>query len=294
MNAFVIALRTVVSLFPYFLFGLVLFYIGKFFFDVSTPKIEDDRELTERDNPAFGAMFGGYMIGLAVAIAGSFVGLGPDVVANLVDISTSAVAAIVLLRVGMFIGDKLILYKFSIRKEVIQDRNAGTGIAVGGLFIATGLVIAGVMSGESSSYLFMLRDILVYWLVGQAFLVVGGLLFQLIARYDVHKTIEDDDNLAAGISLGGYFVAVGIILKASLHGAGSDLGPELLITVVIGIAGVIILGFARFLTDVVLLPRARLADEVAKQKNVAAGIVSAVGFVAVALLFAGVVVPQFT
>jgi len=292
MNALVLSLTAILSLFPYFLFGLVLFFLGKFLFDISTPHIEDDKELTERDNPAFGVFFVGYMLGLAFALAGSFFGLGSNVLANFVNIGTSGIAAIILLRLSMFIADKLILYTFKIEKEIVQDRNVGTGFAVGGVFVSSGLIIEGVMTGQSSSYLAMLRDILIYWAVGQAFLVIGALLFQLVARYDVHRTIGEEDNMAAGISLGGYLVALGIILKAALTGAGSDLGGELVVTMVVGIAGLVILMFARFLAEVVLLPRANLADEVSRQKNTAAGAVSAVGYIAIAVLFSGVVVNQ--
>ena len=292
MNAIVVSLTAVVTLLPYYLFALVIFFLGKLLFDWSTPRLPADVELTERDNPAFGVFFSGYMLGLALAISGAFFGIGRSVVGNLVNIGTSGVAAIILLRATMFIGDRLVLYKFSIEKEISTDRNAGTGFAMAGLFIAGGLIIEGVMSGESGSYVGMLRDIVVYWALGQLFLVVGGLLFQLAARYDVHKTIEEDDNVAAGISLGGYFVGLGIILKASLTGAGGNLGPEILVTLVIGVIGLIVLVFARILAAIVLLPRSNLADEVSRQKNMAAGAVSAVSFVALSLLFASVVTAQ--
>ncbi len=292
MNALISTLTAVITLFPYFLFALVIFFLGKFLFDWSTPQFEDDLELTERDNPAFGVFFSGYMLGLAFAISGAFFSLGSSVLANFVNVGTSGLAAIVLLRITMVIGDKLILYRFAIAKEIAQDRNSGTGFAMAGLFIAGGLIIDGVMSGQSTSYLAMLRDIVVYWAAGQVLLVAGGLLFQVTARYDVHRTIEEDDNLAAGISLGGYFVGLGIILKAALTGAGSNLGSELLVTLAIGIVGLVVLVIARILTAVVMLPKANMADEVSRQKNSAAGAVSAVTFIAVSLLFAAVVTAQ--
>ncbi len=293
MSAFVTALTTVVGIFPYFLLGLAILYLGKYVFDWTTPRIEDDRELTERDNPAFGVLFTGYILALAFAIAGSFFTFSPSILVNVVNIATSGAAGIVLLRLGMFIGDKVILYSFSVEREIVEDRNVGAGFAVAGLLIASGLMIEGVMSGESASYLLMLRDIGVYWAIGQVFLVVGGLLYQVLARYDVRKTIEDDDNTAAGVGMGGYFVAVGIIMKASLTGTTSNLGPEILVTLAVGIAGLIILILARFVTDWVLLPRGILADEVARQKNVAAGSVAAIGYIGVAILFARIITTQF-
>ncbi|HUZ18103.1 MAG TPA: DUF350 domain-containing protein [Spirochaetia bacterium] len=293
MNALIESIKAVVDLVPYYLLGLLLFFLGKFAFDLSTPSIEDDKELTERDNPAFGVLFSGYMVGLAFAIAGSFFALGPSVLGNIVNIATSGVAGIVLLRLGMIIGDKLILSTFQIEKEIIQGRNVATAFAVSGLFVATGLMIAGVMSGESRSFLLMLRDIAIYWLVGQAFLVVAGFIVQAISRYDVRKAIEEDGNIAAGLSMGGFFVGLGIILKGALTGTTSNLGPELIVTVVIAVVGLILLIFSRFLTDVILLPKAWFAAEVAQQKNVAAGAVSAIGFIAVGVLFNALVKTQF-
>lgn len=293
MNALVVSVKAVVGLFPYFLLGLLILYVGKFVFDWTTPRMHIDQELTERDNPAFGVLFAGYIIGLAFSIAGSFFAFSSSILANVINIATSGAAGIILLRIGMLIGDKVILYSFSVEKEVIEDRNAGAGFAVAGLFVATGLMIEGVMSGQSSSYLLMLRDIAIYWLVGQILLIIGGLLYQVFARYDVRKTIEDDNNTAAGISMGGYFVALGVIMKAALTGTTSDLGAEILVTAVVGVAGLIILILARYLTDLVLLPKSLLADEVARQKNSAAGSVAAIGFIAVAVLFGRIVTTQF-
>lgn len=293
MNALIGAVRGVIGIFPYFLLGLAILYLGKFVFDWTTPRMRLDRELTERDNPAFGVLFAGYLTGLAFAIAGAFFSFSPSVPGNLINIATSGLAGIILLRFGMFIGDKIILYSFSLEREVIEDRNVGAAFAVAGLFIATGLIIEGVMSGESSTYLLMLRDIAVYWAAGQVLLIGGGLLYQAFARYEVRKAIEEDNNTAAGISMGGYFAAVGIIMKASVTGATSHLGPELLVTLVVGVIGLVILILARFVTDIVLLPRALLSDEVARQKNTAAGAVAAIGFVAVAILFARLVTTQF-
>ena len=292
MNILTASVTAVIGLFPYFLVALALFYLGKLLFDVSTPHIEDDKELTQRDNPAFGVFFVGYMLGLAFAIASSLDQLGPSIRTNLIDLAISGVAAILLLRLSMTIAGWLILRHFKIESAIVKDRNVGAGIAYGGLFMASGLVIAGVMSGRSDSYLEMVRDIVIYWAVAQAFFVGAWYLFRLIARYDVGRMIEQEKSVAVGLSLAGFFIATGIILKAALTGAGSDLPSELLVTVVLGILGLIVLAAARALTAVVLLPKANLADEVSRQGNIAAGAVSAVSFVAVAVLFSALVISQ--
>lgn len=286
------SLMAVLALFPYFLEALVILFLGKFVFDLTTPGIKDDKELTEARNPAFGVFWAGYMGGLALAISGALGSLGPSLADNLLDIACSGLAAIVLLRLGMGLGQRLVLRGFDVSKEIVGDRNLGAGFAFAGLFLATGLVIAGVMSGRSDSWSTMLLDILVYWAAGQALLAASWLAYRLITRYDVHLSIGEGNNAAAGLSLGGFFAAMGVILRAALGNAGSDLGPELIITLVIGVVGILLLALARLLTTLVLLPRIRLAEEVSDRGNLAAGAVSATIYIAVALLLGGLVASQ--
>jgi hypothetical protein len=64
------------------------------------------------------------------------------------------------------------------------------------------------------------------------------------------------------------------------------------VTLAVGACGLLLLAAARALSALVLLPRANLADEVARQGNAAAGAVSALSFLAVAVIFAALVRSQ--
>ncbi len=292
MQALISALAAMLGIVPYFAAALILFFLGKFLFDLSTPGIKDDEELTQKDNPAFGVLFVGYMLGLAVALAGTFSSLGPSILDNILDLGISGLAAIILMRVSMALGERLILPGLRLDAQIVAERNLGAGFAFAGLLVANGFIIAGVMQGRSDSYLRELLDIGVYWLAGQIFLLLAWLLYRVIARFDTRQNIGVGKNTAAGISLGGFFVAAGLVLQAGLAGAGSDIGAELLVTLVVGVGGLVLLAAARVLSALVLLPRADLADEVSRQGNTAAGAVSAMSFVAVAAIFAALVRSQ--
>jgi uncharacterized membrane protein YjfL (UPF0719 family) len=292
MNALVSALAAMLGIVPYFAAALVLFFLGKFLFDLSTPHIKDDDELTKKDNPAFGVLFVGYMLGLAVALAGAFSSLGSSVLDNILDLGTSGIAAIILMRASMALGEKLILPGLRLDTQIVTERNLGAGFTFSGLLVANGFIIAGVMQGRSNSYLLELLDIGVYWAAGQVFLFLAWLLYRAIARFDARKDLGAGKNAAAGISVGGFFVATGLVLQAALAGAGSDIGAELLVTLAIGVCGLILLAAARALATRVILPKSNFADEVDKQDNVAAGSVSALSFVAVAAIFAALVRSQ--
>lgn len=292
MTALSSALAAMLGIVPYFVAALALFFLGKFLFDVSTPRIKDDEELTKKDNPAFGILFVGYMLGLAVALAGAFTHLGSSILDNILDLGTSGLAAIVLMRLSMALGERLILPGLKLDEQIVTERNLGAAFAFAGLLVANGFIIAGVMEGRSDSYLAELLDIGVYWAAGQAFLLAAWFLYRAIARFDVKAYIGARKNAAAGISLCGFFIAVGLVLQAALAGAGSDLGAELLIALAVGLCGLILLAAARALSAFVLLPKSNEADEISRQGNVAAGAVSALSFVAVAVFFAALVRTQ--
>jgi uncharacterized membrane protein YjfL (UPF0719 family) len=292
MGSLLDPLLAMLALFPYLLEALALFLLGKLVFDLSTPRIKDNQELVDKRNPAFAIFWGGYMGGLALAVSGALLDLGPDLVANLINIATSGVAAILLLRLSMALGQLLVLRGFDVSKEIVEDRNLGAGFAFAGLFLASGLIISGVMTGSSPSWGRMLLDIAVYWAAGQAFLVAAWFAHRLAAGHDVLRSIGEDNNAAMGLGLGGFFVAMGIVLRAALSNAGSNLGAELLVTLGVGVVGLVFLSLARAFLAAVLLPKARLSEEVAHGGNIAAGLVSAVSYIAVALLLGALVASQ--
>jgi uncharacterized membrane protein YjfL (UPF0719 family) len=275
---------------PYFILLLVSLLLGKLFYDLTTP-YHFDEELVERDNPAFGVLLALYLIGLMIAIGGAL-SRGIDlhwVVFGI--IAGFCLLCVVLMRLSVWINDTLLLYKFSIDKEIIRDRNAGTGFVVGGGSVATGLMINGSLSVSvaGGTWTEVVRQALVATLVffalGQALLIVGAWVFTLVCPYDIHGTIEKDDNLAAGLSFGGFLVALGLIVRSALMNAGPHLAVEAITAVAYAALGLVLLLAARVLVDRLLLRKSPLAKEVAVDRNPAAGAVAAAAFICIALAF---------
>jgi len=276
---------------PHFGLLLVGLFIAKYFFDLTTP-YKFSVELTEKDNPAFGVALAGYLIGSGIALTGAIFNAGESLAEEAGSIAVVIIATIILIRLSVIINDWLILHSFSINKELIEDRNTGVGFVVAGSCIATGWMLNGVLSGHSESLSIGIRDIVVYWALGQIILIIGGLLFQFITKYDIHKVIGDDDNLPAGISFGGFLVGLGIITRSALYGATSRLGEEILITLVFAVSGMILLVLTRIIVDRLFLPNSPLSKEVVKDKNPAAGALAAASFIIIAVLFAASVNPH--
>jgi uncharacterized membrane protein YjfL (UPF0719 family) len=145
----------------------------------------------------------------------------------------------------------------------------------------------------SDSWMLGVRDVIVYWLAGQVILIAGGLVFQLITRYDVHGVIEEDDNEAVGWSFGGWLIALGIIVCTALKGASSNVILELETLGIVSIVGILLFSGTRVLVDKILLQGDSLSDEVANQKNLAAGKVACFSFIAIALILSAAVENSF-
>ncbi|MDZ7640219.1 MAG: DUF350 domain-containing protein [Bryobacterales bacterium] len=294
MHTVFTSMDRVLSAMPLFAMAFLLAFGARWLFQKTTSYCIDD-ELTERDNPAFGVAFAGYMVGVAIALSGAlYAWEGVSLFEELLTIGLFGVAAAGLMRLSLWINDRAILHSFPIEKELVEDRNAGTGFVVAGSSIATGFMLRGVLNGFSSSVWMGLRDVAIYFLVGQAILVAGGWVYTKFAGYDVHEEIGAKDNVAAGVSFGGYLAALGYIASVALTGATSDWMDEVATSLVLAFFGVVLLITARTVADLFLLPKSPLAKEVAVDRNKAAGAVAAASFLLVAVLFGASVQPDRT
>jgi len=285
MDAILITGQKVLTSMPYFGAIAVILFLGKLLFDKTTT-YQFDEELTTKDNKAFGTTLALYFVGLAIALSGLGFGIGTSPLDDLLNIAIYGPMTLAFVRLSILVNNTFILHQFDVHKEIIQDRNVGTAFVVGGGCVATGLTISGALSGESASAWMGVVDLLYYFVLGQVLLIVGGYVFQLITSYDVHKVIGRDDNVAAGLSFGGFLVAIGIIMRVALAGAGSNLAVETVTTLILAVFGVVLLVLVRVITDKVLLPKSSLSKEIAVDRNVAAGAVAAASFISVALVYA--------
>ncbi|MDE2758571.1 MAG: DUF350 domain-containing protein, partial [Acidobacteriota bacterium] len=240
-----------------------------------------------RDNPAIGLSLTGYYAGVMIIFLGASTGTEGDLLnldrllPELGVVAAYALGGIVLLNLGRKLVDKLVLRHFSIYKELVQDRNVGTGAVLFGTYIATALILAGAIYGEippESAFAGAWTGpvtALCYFVAGQVTLILFSFFYQWITRYDIHAEIEKD-NPAAGVAFGGNMVALGILLlKASAHHfeSFSDSLTEYASLAIIGFVALFLL---RRLVDHVLLPGTRIAHEIAVDRNLGAALIEAV------------------
>jgi len=293
----------------YLITCFLLFVVGKVAFRLMNPKVKPDAELVEKDNVAFAITLSGYYLGLIMALGGALTGANHWVLdepisllkntevllLHVLDLVVYGVLAIILMNLSIIINDKLILYKFNNEDEIIRDQNAGAGAIEFASYLATGLIVFGAVSGEggfrAGAWMigrFELGGVisaLVFWCLGQAVMVLAGLIYNWMTPYDVHAQIEKD-NVPAGVGFAGALLAIGNLTRVACSGDFISWQENLLRFGYIVIFGLVLLPFIRFAADLVLLPGARFSDEIVNQEkpNLGAAFIEAISYIGVSFL----------
>lgn len=309
-------------------FGLL--FIGKMIFDISTPRFRVTRQLGEQKNLALGVTMAMYYLALAVVVTGIAADVTPTgAVAEVFDESASlatttapattapatapaaaaplaivwgdvteamgqlaiwGIVGIVLLGVSRMANDRLILHKFDTTKEIIDDKNVGTGVVEGASYLASAFIIRASVVGDGSGgdgdLASALPPTILFFVISQVILAGFAIVYQKITKYDLHAEIEKD-NVAVGVAMAGSMVALGIILGAGqTFASGENLGSQVLSFVVLSLIAMAALVVLKYVTDLVILTKIDLDKELAANRNVAVACVAAVIPIALASFLA--------
>ncbi|MCI5114023.1 MAG: DUF350 domain-containing protein [Candidatus Electrothrix sp. AW1] len=251
----------------YIVLGIAVLALSKLAVNLMTP-YKINKELIHADNHALGVTLAGYYAGVVIIFLGSVVGGSSAKTATIESLLVEAgidlfyaVFGIIALNLCRKLVDLAILYKFSTVKEIITDRNVGTGAVEAGAMIATALMIAGAISGEGS-----FLSTVVFFLLGMGLLILFSHFHALLTPYDDHDEIEKD-NVAAGAYLGFSLVALGIIvLKATV---GDFISWTYNLSWFAGYAVLGFLGLAvlQKMILIIFLPGANIEEEISRDRN---------------------------
>ena len=260
--------------------SMVLLAVGKAVFAMTNRRFNLREELVERDNPAMGLVVAGYLLGLALAIGGALSGPSRSLERSLIDLVQYGAAGIVLLHLSAWINDKVILSRFDNIKEIVEDRNCGTGAVVAANHVAVGLIVYGSMLGQGT-----LLTALAFWGMGQVALIIMALIYRAITPYDVHEQIEKD-NVAVGVAFAGVLVATANVVRFAIQGDFISWKQDLIFFATVIVIGAIMLPVARFVTGKIILTGASLTHELANQAkpNLGVGFIEASVYVAASFI----------
>lgn len=259
----------------------LLFFIAKFAYDLTHRRFNLKKQLVEADNLAMAITMTGYFFGVVFAMSGVILGPSAGLWNDLFDLYFFGLIGIALLLISAKINDKIILRHFDNVKEIIEDQNAGTGAIEAGNHIAVGLMIGGALSGQNGD----IWTALAFWGLGQLALIVIAIGYNFILPFDLHKEVEKD-NVAVGVAFAGVLIALGNIVRLGVGGDFYSWSENLAqFGIYVGLC-MVLLPVLRVITDVLLLPGAKLTDELVNQEkpNIGAGLIEASSYVVASLL----------
>ena len=147
-------------------------------------------------------------------------------------------------------------------------------------------------------------EILIYFLVSTLGLFIGTNVLDWITPYDLNNQTSVEKNLAAGITESGFYIAMAIIVHASVSGAvdyemfsfiDSEnparfalLGSELITTAIYLLLGLICLSLGRHSLDWVT--PFDLNKEIQMERNVGVGAIEASIYISIAVIIHGIIV----
>lgn len=259
---------------------LVLVAAGKFVYDGLHRGFALRRELLEKRNLAAAVAAAGYYLGLVVVLGGVVSGPASfSLLDDVIGLAVFGLLGIVLLNVSALINDRVVFSRFAVEREIVEDRNVGVGVLEGANYAAVGLITAGAMSGEGG-----LASGLAFWLAGLAALIAAGMLYDRITPYDLHDEIEKG-NTAVAAAFAGVLAGFGNVIRLAGEGDFVSWSESLTGFAWYAGAGLVLLPLVRLFADRVLLPGARLGDELVREEpNLGAGVIAGVTYLGASML----------
>ncbi|MCP3943596.1 MAG: DUF350 domain-containing protein [Desulfobacteraceae bacterium] len=262
--------------------------------DWRTKDFDDDRHIND-GNLALGLRRAGLYLGVAIALSGALSGTSGNFLLDLIQLILDGVIITGFLFSSRFINDFIMMGHLKndlecIKKFTLADGrttmgNTALGTVEASMYIATGFILHGSLAGGGGSFFQGLVSTVLFFILGQIALLVLGLIYELITPFNVRQEIKQN-NLAAGIGLGGILIALGIILMGSISGPFTGWGNDLAGFGVYTVYGMVMLLIFRNLIDRILLPTTTLARQIKEDQNIAAMVVVEGAVTAIAVIIA--------
>ncbi|MCZ6875178.1 MAG: DUF350 domain-containing protein [bacterium] len=243
--------------------------------------------LTDHDNPAMGLAVAGYLFGVIWTVTVLMSAPGRGLWQDILDILLYGVLGILLLTVVSILTCRLFLGMHV--RDQLEDHNVAAAIVVAGVYVATSLTYSGALKSEGGGLLLLL-----FFVLGQLALLGMTYLFRWLTSYDDVQEIASG-NIAAGLALSGLLIAMGIIVGNAASGSFTSQADSI-VSFVLGLLVFLIFYPVRQVVVQGLILGGRLSfrailldQEIAQDRNTAAGLLEAVSYISTALFIVFVV-----
>jgi uncharacterized membrane protein YjfL (UPF0719 family) len=283
-QSFLDVLTTIGLVLAELLIGFGIFWVGQFVYQRLFRKWELNLELFVRDNAAVAISLVGFYLGIVMALAGVLDKQGDTWQERIWNLLGYGAGIVVLMLIGAWFGDRLIMRRCDCAREVQAEQNVGAAAVEAGIHIANGLILSAAMGGETGTWIVGV----VCWLIGWGALALVSLTYPYVAAYNVFSEIRKRNNPAAGVAFAGLLIATGNLVRIAFSPEFESWQQSLLQYILVLALCLIGLALIRWLADFVLVPGVKISDEIVHQAvpNLGAGLLEAFAYIAGSFLIA--------
>lgn len=258
--------------------------------------VSTTEELASRDNFAFGLVFAGGILALAIVLTGAISGeAGVNLFDEALLVISYGVLGIVLMMLTRKVFDNFALPDINIHNQIMKGNMAAAIVDVGNL-LATAIIVRAVMVWIDDISLFGLISVVIGFVVSQVVLI-------LVTQYrlKVYASRHNGNSLQAALEAGNKALAIrycghkiGVALAVTAASGFVPYNDERIIMAclawgVISIVLTIMLSLIAIAARQVILMKIDVVDEVDNQQNMGVGFIEATIYVAIGLILAGLI-----
>jgi uncharacterized membrane protein YjfL (UPF0719 family) len=268
--------------------------------------------LIDRDNKAAAVALGGFLLGVIQVIIPVLSAPSHTFWSDVKGVAAYGIGGIIAMTVAGLIFEQYSRLTGAPLREQIAQGNLAAGIIDGAIHFASGQIVAGALTRDSAPVVIlpdelslvavradsapatagdgaMLLPTIIFWAAGVAALILFTHIFRQVTAYHDAELIKQG-NVAAALGCAGLIVAIGMMVGYAVSGnftgyadSFRSFGLMLLVVLVLYPVRQIVVQML-LLGGGFSLRNGRLDHEIAKDQNVGAGLLEAVGYLATALV----------
>lgn len=270
---------------------VVALFVSLKFFSAAIIHVDPTKELSVKDNPAFGISLAGAMLAISIMLGGAIYGSPENnLFHTAIGVAGLGLLGIILMTVTRFIFTKITLPKISLRQEILAG-NKAVAIADSGNVIAAGIIIYVVMSWVPDYTTEAVLTLLGGYAISQAFLTAMTLIrIRVFAKINQGGTLQEQlqqGNIAMALKFAGQKIGVALAMSTAAQIVvyeEYDIGPILIAWLVASVIVVIVWEILCQIAQRIILMNIDLHHEVINDKNIAIGSVQAAICISIGML----------
>lgn len=270
---------------------VIALFVSLKFFSAAIIHVNPTKELSVKDNPAFGISLAGAILAIAIMLGGAIYGSPENnMVHSFLAVAGLGVVGILLMAVTRLIFTKVTLTKISLRDEILAG-NKAVAIADAGNVIAAAIIIYVVMIWVPTYSMEAMFALLGGYAISQAFLTAMTLLrirvFAKVNCGDCLQTQLKQGNIAMALKFAGQKIGAALAMSTAAQIVVYEeysVGPILLAWLVASVIVVAVWEILCFAAQKIILPHVDLNHEIINDKNIAIGAIQGAIFISIGML----------